>query len=1190
MNFRLVLAFRCACAASLALLSASNASAARGTGTFDDIIRKTDPLTPEQEQKAFHLPPGFEIQLVASEPSIGKPMNMAFDAQGRLWITQSREYPFPAPTNAPARDAIKVISGFQPNGLATSITTFATNLNIPIGIYPYKDGAIAFSIPYIYDLQDTNHDGHADTRNIIMGRIGFEKDTHGLTSAFRRGYDGWIYADHGFKNDTVLTAKDGSSITLNSGNCYRFKPDGSHVEQHSWGQVNPFGLMFDPLGDLWSADCHSKPVYILLRGAYYPSFGKPNDGLGFAPEVVSHLHGSTAIAGMVYYATTNFPAEYQGNTFIGNVMTSRINRDSYTEHGSTRPGKEEPDFMSCDDPWFRPVDLQLGPDGAIYVADFYNRIIGHYEVPLDHPGRDRERGRIWRIVYTGKDASSNAPATIKPASPEQLNLAKASTKELITAIGHPNITLRMLAMNQLVDRIGRPAIKPVAKMMADKKANSFQKIHGLWVLQRLGGLNEKILAAAAKDNDRAVRTHVMHVLSECSPISAKQHDLLLAGLQDSDGFVQRAAADALSRHAQLENVRPLLTELARVPADDAQLRHVVRMSLRNQFRDTNSYSRLSSMQLSEADQRAIADVSVAVQSADSAKFLMAFVQKYSEPRDTLVAQMKHIVRYLPQDELPGLAKVAQASFGDDLDFQLSIFKSVQDGTAQRGDSLPESVREWALSLATKLAESIEKDGSAWTSTPVEGMGPTPSPWHVQLRKSSDGNDTAPFLCSLPPGGEQLTGILRSKPFTIPAKLTFFVAGHDGRPNKPVQKKNFIRLRSADTGDLLKEAIPPRNDTAQEYNWDLSNFAGKQGYLELVDGNNGDGFAWLAVGRFSPTVVPMPTLDPRQIAERQRTIADVARNLKLTVLTPQLNKWLNAKNTDVDARELSARALLSFDPEKTTSSIGAIMNDTGELMPVREKMAEVLSQQNSQAARNALIATLHAAPERLQIRLAMALASTPEGAEALLQLVSEKKASARLVMERKVKERLISTKVPNLDSRLAQLTKGLTPINDQIQKIINQRFAAFKPAKASAAKGAQVFAKNCSVCHSIDGKGALVGPQLDGVGGRGLERLMEDVLDPNRNVDPAFRYSTINLKDGEVMSGLQRREEGEVIVFADATGKEVSVAKKDIQSRTESESSLMPDSFSEAIPVEDFYNLMAFLLAHGPEKQVSKANH
>ncbi|EEF58230.1 DUF7133 domain-containing protein [Pedosphaera parvula] len=1189
MNLKSLTALRLACVVSLGLLP-STTLLAQGNGALDDIIRKTDPLTPELEQKSFHLPPGFEIQLVASEPAIGKPMNMAFDAQGRLWITQSREYPFPAPTNAFGRDAIKVISGFQPNGWATNVSTFATNLNIPIGLYPYKDGVIAFSIPYVYSLQDTNHDGHADTRDIIMGTYGFDRDTHGLTSAFRRGYDGWIYADHGYHNTTTLTAKDGSTITMNSGNCYRFKPDGSHVEQHSWGQVNPFGLMFDPLGDLWSADCHSKPVYILLRGAYYPSFGKPNDGLGFGPEVVPYFHGSTAIAGMVYYATTNFPAEYQATTFIGNVMTSRINRDSYTAHGSSRPGKPEPDFMTCDDPWFRPVDLQLGPDGAIYVADFYNRIIGHYEVPLDHPGRDRERGRIWRIVYTGKGVSSNESANIKPTSPEQLNLVKASTKELIAAIGHPNITTRMLAMNQLVDRIGQPAVKPVARMMRDKKANSFQKIHGLWVLQRLGGLDEKILTAAAKDSDRGVRTHTMHVLSEVTSLTAEQRQLLLAGLHDTDGFVQRAAADAFGRHPQFENIRPLLDELTRIPADDDQLRHATRMALRNQLRDTKSYTQLSAGSLSEADARAIADVSIAVQSPDSAKFLIGFIAKYSEPRETLVAHVKHIVLYLPQDELPALAKVAQASFGDDLDLQLTIFKSIQEGTAQRGGTLPENIREWASTLASKLADSVEKGSSGWTSTPIEGMGPTPSPWCVQLRKSNDGDESSPFLSSLPPNGEQLTGILRSKPFTIPAQLTFFMVGHDGRTGKPVQKKNFIRLRSAETGELLKEASPPHNDTARKYNWDLSSFSGKQGYLELVDGNNGDSFAWLAAGRFTPAIVQMPELDPRQIAERQRTTAQVARNLKVTALAPQLTQWLAAKTTDVDARELCARALLSFDPISSVTLISGVLNDAGELMALREKMAEVLAQQNSPAARTGLITALHTAPERLQIRLAMALASSPEGAEALLQLVSDKKVSARLVMERKVKERLAATKVPNLNDRLAQLTKGLAPINDQIQKIIDQRHAAFNPAKATAAKGAEVFAKNCMVCHSIDGKGALVGPQLDGVGGRGLERLMEDVLDPNRNVDPSFRYSTINLKDGEVISGLQRREEGEVIIFADATGKEVSVAKKDIQSRTESESSLMPDSFSEVIPVEDFNNLMAFLLAHGSSKQVSKAGH
>src|SRR5438128_10053449 len=130
--------------------------------------------------------------------------------------------------------------------------------------------------------------------------------------------------------------------------------------------------------------------------------------------MMTHSHGSTAIDGMLYYADDLWPAEYRDNTFIGNVMTSRINRDRIEFHGSSPRAIEMPDFMSTTDPWFRPVDNQLGPDGALYIADFYNRIIGHYEVPLTHPGRDRERGRIWRVVYKGELAAGLAPGSFDP--------------------------------------------------------------------------------------------------------------------------------------------------------------------------------------------------------------------------------------------------------------------------------------------------------------------------------------------------------------------------------------------------------------------------------------------------------------------------------------------------------------------------------------------------------------------------------------------------------------------------------------------------------------------------------------------------------------------------------------------------------------------------------------------------------
>src|SRR5438309_1650048 len=131
---------------------------------FADVIRKTDPLTPEQERLAFHLPRGFAVRFVASEPEIGKPMNIAFYAHGRLWLTQSREYPYAAPLDKPGRDMIKVLSDFDQNGRARKVTTFAEGLNIPIGLYPYKDGVIGFSIPNIYFFRDTNWYGHADIK------------------------------------------------------------------------------------------------------------------------------------------------------------------------------------------------------------------------------------------------------------------------------------------------------------------------------------------------------------------------------------------------------------------------------------------------------------------------------------------------------------------------------------------------------------------------------------------------------------------------------------------------------------------------------------------------------------------------------------------------------------------------------------------------------------------------------------------------------------------------------------------------------------------------------------------------------------------------------------------------------------------------------------------------------------------
>ena len=514
------------------------------------LVAPTEARTPAEERKAFHLPPGFEAQLVAEEPTINKPMNLAFDDRGRLWVTTTVEYPYPAKEGTKPRDRVVVLDDFAPDGRARKATTFADGLNIPIGVLPLGrgDSALVHSIPSIRRYTDTDGDGKADKSEEMYTAYGF-RDTHGMTNAFTWGFDGWIYACHGFSNESTVKGSDGKPIVMQSGNTYRMKPDGTHLEYFTHGQVNPFGLAFDPLGNLYSADCHSRPIYCLLPGAYYPSFGKPDDGLGFGPEMVNHDHGSTGIGGIVYYAADAFPKAFRDNIFIGNVVTSRINRDTLEWHGSSPKGIAQPDFLVSDDPWFRPVDLELGPDGALYVADFYNRIIGHYEVPLTHPGRDRERGRIWRIVYKGDDKSA------KPLRPGY-DGTKESVGDLLHDLGDPNLVRRTHATNMLVER-GKE-VAPAVRVAAEDSAPT-RRAHALWVFQRLGLLDEATLARAAGDRDEMVRVHAMRVFRERA---AGVGGLIpLIGLAKGGPMTRRAAAQALAKHTSLETLDSLLVRL-----------------------------------------------------------------------------------------------------------------------------------------------------------------------------------------------------------------------------------------------------------------------------------------------------------------------------------------------------------------------------------------------------------------------------------------------------------------------------------------------------------------------------------------------------------------------------------------------------------------------------------------------------
>lgn len=1142
-------------------------------------VRPTNPLSPAEQQRTFHLPPGFEIELVASEPEIAKPMNLAFDARGRLWVTDSYEYPFAAPPDRPGRDSIKIIEDTDGDGRYDAVTTFADGLNIPIGLYPYKNGVVAWSIPNIWHFEDANSDGKADRRTKLYGPLGYERDTHGMHSSFTRGFDGWLYITHGFNNYTTVRGRDGSEISMHSGNTYRVRLDGSRAEHFTFGQVNPFGMAQDPLGDLYTSDCHSMPAYLLIRHAYYPSFGKPHDGLGFCPKIMEHNHGSTALDGVVHYSGNQWPAEFRDNIFIGNVMTSRVNRDALLEVGAGKRAVEKEDFIRSDDPWFRPVNMQFGPDGSLYIADFYNRIIGHYEVPLQHPGRDRHRGRIWKVSFAGIPGQS-------PQSPKAIDLTKLSVSGLYEELKSDAIARRQLAMNYLIDEVGAAALPRAQSMVAGSEPSTWQqRAHALWILHRLDELAPETLLAAASDFSREVRIHAMKILAETHPWSDVQREIGLAGLKDFDFHVRRAAADALGRHPDTRHVKALLSALSEVANDRPFLKHALRIALRNQLRDSAVFDAVRKAPQTSRNAEAIADVLISIQTPEAASFLLDYLSS-RQPAATVRQFAGHIARHASPADLNRLPQIIETALAEDLDQQLAIYEALDAGRQQRGAAFSAAIQNWIVQLAGRLMDRVEQSRDPWIHRSIPGMPSTKVPWILEQRRSADGDDQSAFLCSLSPGGESFTGILSSQPFSLPAELSFFLAGHDGHPDKPAQNRNHVRLRLVDDDRIIASANPPRNNVAQPVTWNLAPFHNQRAYFEIVDGNDGGGWAWLAFGRLWPELVALPDLSPQN---RSRLLVSVAKMLADSPQSDPYSKALSAirnpKNPPI-ARSQMAVELCRSRSNPLATALAKRIADSALVENQRQNISRQLFASNPENSLPFLARDLlNALPQRSQQGFIQDLGVNQSGAEFALRLAEEGTIPATLFQNAKIQEQICNHGKP-LTERLEALVQDLPATNFNRNETIQQLSRNLGGKTGNREEGRRLFDQACQICHQLAGQGALIGPQLDGIGNRGLERLLEDILDPNRNLDQAFHTHTLTLSNGDVLTGLYRRDDGALAIFVNAAGQEFSIPTQSIIRRQPNPKSIMPDNFIEILNEDQLADLTAFLLSPANRSQSS----
>jgi putative heme-binding domain-containing protein len=322
------------------------------------------------------------------------------------------------------------------------------------------------------------------------------------------------------------------------------------------------------------------------------------------------------------------------------------------------------------------------------------------------------------------------------------------------------------------------------------------------------------------------------------------------------------------------------------------------------------------------------------------------------------------------------------------------------------------------------------------------------------------------------------------------------------------------------------------------------------------------------------------LVPRSSATTQERILALqwAELLALADTSGGIASWLNDSQQDLSIREWALRALWRTDAAAARKASLAIIVSGDEPTSLRRLAGEYLLRNWRDEDAAAFVAALQNAPADLQTRLADLLSGHPRGAEVLLQAMESGKASPRLLQNLVIRQRLEAFDKPQWRQRIEQLARQLPPASDAVAALIRQRLKSFDPNRADPNRGRIVFQKHCANCHRIGNEGTNIGPKLDGIGSRGLERLAEDILDPNRNVDEAYRLTLLLTRDGRSLSGLKLRQEGQQLIFADQQGKEFAVAQADIEKMQTSPLSLMPGNFGETIPVADFSDLLAYLLS------------
>lgn len=498
-----------------------------------------EPLTPEQSAKLIQVPVGFALELFASEPDIINPIAMEWDERGRLWVIETVDYPNTVRDDKGiGDDRIKICEDTNEDGKADKFTVFADQLNIPTSMVFANGGIIVSQAPHFLFLKDTDGDDKADVKKILIDGWGIF-DTHAGPSNLKYGYDNQIWGVVGYSGFEGIIAGENRKF---SQGVYRFKPDVSSFEFMTNTSNNTWGLGFTENNDVFASTANNTHSVFMgipnkfwrdVDGIQQAGSAKIDGHYAMHPitekvRQVDVFGGFTAASGHNFYTARNYPKEYWNQIALVCEPTGHlVHLAKIEKSGAGFIEKDSWNLFAGADEWVSPVEAKVGPDGAVWILDWYNFIIQHNPTPTperggfaatngkgnayENPLRDKEHGRIWRVV--SKDAKKVKPLALDADEPE----------ELIDVLSNDNLFWRLTAQRLLVERSNLNVLpdlfKLVANVTSSETSSSYAAIHALWTIDGLGAVSKddkaaEVVTKALKHPNSGVRKAAIQISSK----------------------------------------------------------------------------------------------------------------------------------------------------------------------------------------------------------------------------------------------------------------------------------------------------------------------------------------------------------------------------------------------------------------------------------------------------------------------------------------------------------------------------------------------------------------------------------------------------------------------------------------------------------------------------------------------------